>query len=153
MRMGMPTISMKCIVDASVLLPLLCEGHPRGRAAYTWFDSRGPGSVGWSLAVRVSVLRLLSNERIMGSSVLLPEEALGAWAALARDERMVEVSQVPPTLELYLKSNVAGRRPSPKLWIDAWLAALAESLGHEMVTCDSEFTRFELSALHVIEEG
>lgn len=153
MRPRKPPRSMKCIVDANVVLPLLCEGHPFEERAYAWFDGREPGTVGWCLAVRVAVLRHLSNERIMGSDVLLPEEALDAWSSLARDERLAEVTNPPGTLEVYLKSNVAGRRPSPKLWTDAWLAALAESLGYEMVTCDRGFERFHLSALHVIEGG
>lgn len=145
---------MRCIADVNVLLPLLCEGHPFQAPAYEWFDGRDADSVGWCLPVRLAILRHLSNERIMGSGVLRPEESLDAWDQLARDERMFEVSALPPSLEQRLRSNVIGRRASPKLWTDAWLAALAESLGHEMVTFDRGFRQFGLTSLHLLgEEG
>ncbi len=142
---------MNCIIDANVVLPLLCAGHPLEKAAWSWFDARAAGTVGWCLPVRLATLRHLSNNYIMGSSLLRPEEALDAWGALARDERMFEIPAPPAELEAYLRANVAGREPTPKLWTDAWLAALAESLGHEMVTCDRGFARFHLESLHLIE--
>jgi uncharacterized protein len=143
---------MKCIVDVNVLLPLLCEGHSFQASAYGWFDGREADSVGWCLPVRLAILRHLSNERIMGSGVLRPEESLDAWEQLALDERMFEVSAIPPALEDRLRINVAGRQASPKLWTDAWLAALAESLNYEMVTCDRGFRRFALTSLHLLGE-
>ena len=142
---------MKCIVDINVLLPLLCEGHPFQHAAYQWFDSREADSVGWCLPVRLGILRHLSNERILGSGVLSPEEALATWDQLASDERMFEVTNWPATIESLLRANVATRKPSPKLWTDAWLAALAESSACEMVTCDRGFRNFQLSSLRIIE--
>ncbi len=143
---------MNCIVDVNVLLPLLCEGHPFQASAYAWFETRDAGSVGWCLPVRLAVLRHLSNDRIMGSALLEPEDALDAWAQLAGDERMVEVKKVPEGLDAILRLNVAGRTASPKLWTDAWLAAMAESLGWEMVTYDRDFTRFEMNMLRLLNE-
>ena len=142
---------MKCIADVNVLLPLLCEGHPFQRAAYAWLETKDPGSVGWCLPVRLAILRHLSNERIMGSGVLSPEDALSAWEQLSSDERLFEVVTIPASLESHLSANVAGRQPSPKLWTDAWLAALAESMGCEMVTCDRGFRDFHLSQLRIID--
>ena len=143
---------MKCVVDVNVLLPLLCGGHPFQEAAWEWFGSRAPGSVGWCLPVRLAVLRHLSNPRIMGTGVLGPEEALEVWDRLALDPRMFEIESVPPELESRLRANVAGRAPTPKLWTDAWLAALAESLGYEMVTFDRGFRQFQLRSLTLLEK-
>lgn len=141
---------MKCIVDVNVLLPILCEGHPFQRSAYAWFDGREAGSVGWCLPVRLAILRHLSNDRIMGSGVLRPEDSLEAWDQLAGDERMFEVESLPPSLERHFRSKVLGHQPSPKLWTDAWLAALAEASGYEMVTFDQGFRRFALPALRLL---
>jgi predicted nucleic acid-binding protein len=143
---------MKCIVDVNVLLPLLCEGHSFQASAYAWYDRRELDSVGWCLPVRLAILRHLSNERIMGSGVLRPEESLDAWEQLALDERLFEVSAIPPSLEDCLRSNVVGRQASPKLWTDAWLAALAETLGYEMVTYDRGFRKFSLTSLRLLGE-
>lgn len=142
---------MKCIIDANVVLPLLCEGHPFQKAAWSWFETKDSGTVGWCLPVRLATLRHLSNNFIMGSNPLRPEEALDAWGRLARDERLFEVATPPAELEAYLRANVSGREPTTKLWGDAWLAALAESLGYEMVTCDRGFANFQLRFLHLIQ--
>jgi predicted nucleic acid-binding protein len=141
---------MKCIVDVNVLLPLLCERHPFQASAYAWFDGREADSTGWCLPVRLAILRHLSNDRIMGSGVLRPEESLDVWEQLAQDERMFEVTAPPLSLEHRFRSNVMGREASPKLWTDAWLAALAESLGHELVTFDRGFRNFALTSLHLL---
>ena len=142
--------SMKCIVDLNVLLPLLCEGHPFQADAWEWLETREVDSVGWCLPVRLAILRHLSNERIMGSGVLRPEGCLEAWEQLARDERFFEVAGGGEGLEETFRAMVAGREPSPKLWTDAWLAALAESLGWEMVTFDRGFRRFRMTSLRVL---
>ncbi len=142
---------MKCIADVNVLLPLLCEGHPFQQTAYAWFETRAPDSVGWCLPIRLAVLRHLSNVHIMGEGILSPERTLAAWDSLASDERMFEVLTAPPTLESHLRANVAGRQPTPKLWTDAWLAALAESMSCEMVTCDRGFRNFHLTSLRISE--
>jgi predicted nucleic acid-binding protein len=86
----------------------------------------------------------------MGSGVLRPEQSQAAWEDFARDERVFEVAAVPPSLESRLRENVLGRAASPKLWTDAWLASLAESLGYEMVTYDCGFRNFALSSLRLL---
>jgi predicted nucleic acid-binding protein len=144
---------MKCIVDVNVLLPLLCGGHPFQTDAWEWLETREVDSVGWCLPVRLAILRHLSNERIMGSGVLAPERCLEAWEQLARDERFFEVTGGGEGLEETFQAIVAGREPSPKLWTDAWLAALAESLGWEMVTFDQGFRRFGMTSLRVLRGG
>ncbi len=142
---------MQCIADVNVLLPLLCGGHVAERSAYRWFEEREVGSIGWCLPIRLAILRHLSNSHIMGSATLEPERALDAWGRLAGDQRFFEDEGVPGGVEGLLRQNVAGRRPSPKLWTDAWLAALAEASGMEMVTFDRGFDRFALTALDVLE--
>lgn len=140
---------MKCIADVNVLLPLLCGGHIAEKAAYDWFENQGSGTIGWCLPVRLAILRHLSNPHIMGVP-LEPERALDVWGELENDERLFELGTLPPETERFLRQNVAGRQASPKLWTDAWLAAVAEATGVRLVSFDKGFERFQLTSLELL---
>lgn len=47
--------------------------------------------------------------------------------------------------------GVARREPSPDLWTDAWLAALAQAHGCEMVTFDGGFRSFAKLKLRLLD--
>lgn len=134
---------MRFIADANVLLPVLSSDHPHHGAALAWWEECDDGDVGLCLPVRMAILRLLSNRRVMGSSVQRPEAAWAAMEALADEPRSVVIDEVPATHAACWRENVAGREPTPDLWTDAWVAALARSLGCEMVTFDRGFRAFK----------
>lgn len=142
---------MKSIADVNVLLPLLCAGHVAEKSAYQWFGNQAVETVGWCLPIRLAVLRHLSNRHIMGSAVLAPGQALDAWSQLAADERLFEIESIPHETEKYLRLNVTGRSPSPQIWTDAWIAALAEASGLHLVTFDRGFQNFQLSSWELLE--
>ncbi len=87
----------------------------------------------------------------MGKSVLDPEQALDVWAQLETDERLFEIESTPPETETFLRLNVYDRNPSPQIWTDAWLAALAEASGFQMVSFDRDFKCFNLSSLDILK--
>ena len=142
---------MRCIADANVLLPVLAEGHAHQVPANAWWDASEDGDVGLSLQVRMALLRLLSNSRVMGSSVLRPAQAWGAVQSLIDDPRIEMLDKVPATHGKLWYDNVARREPSPELWTDAWLAALAQAHDREMVTFDRGFRSFSKLKLHLLE--
>ncbi len=133
---------MTCIADANVLFPLLVEGHAAHGTATEWWQNQPDGGVGTCLLTRLAVLRLLSNRVAMNGDPVKPKEALAAWQQLADDPRTVHIESEPPTHERRLTALVRGREPTPNLWTDAWLAALALSLDHEMTTFDRGFKSF-----------
>ena len=142
---------MHCIADANVLLPLLTEGHAHQAPAAHWWDACDDGGVGLSLLVRMALLRLMSNARVMGSSVLRPSQAWSAVQSLTDDPRIEVVDQVPAAHRKLWYDNVARREPSPDLWTDAWLAALAQAHDCEMVTFDRGFRSFPKLKLRLLE--
>lgn len=142
---------MRCIADANVLLPLLTGGHAHQATAAHWWDACDDGAVGLSLLVRMALLRLLSNAKVMGSSVLRPAQAWSAVQALTDDPRIEVVDQVPAAHGKLWYDNVARREPSPDLWTDAWLAALAQAHDCEMVTFDRGFRSFSKLKLRLLE--
>lgn len=133
---------MRAIADANVLLPLLTDGHAHRGPANAWWEGCEDGDVGLCLPVRMALLRLMTNIRVMGSSTLRPEQAWDVLGQLMDDPRIVMVDQVPRTHAQHWRSNIAGREPSPDLWTDAWLAALAQATDGEMITFDRGFRAF-----------
>jgi toxin-antitoxin system PIN domain toxin len=99
----------------------------------------------------MALLRLLSNRRIMGSSVLRPVHAWNAVQSLMDDPRVEVVDQIPATHNKLWYDNVARREPSPDLWTDAWLAALAQAHDCEIVTFDRGFRSFQKLKLRLLE--
>ncbi len=133
---------MRAIADANVLLPLLAEGHAHHAPASAWWDGCEDDSVGLCLPVQMALLRLLTNVRVMGSSILRPEQAWDVLEELIDDPRIVVVDQVPMTHSANWRANIEGREPTPDLWADAWLAALAQATDCEMTTFDKGFRSF-----------
>ncbi len=133
---------MRYIADANVLLPLLTEGHAHRGPAIDWWESCNDGDVGLCLPVRMALLRLLTNVRVMGSGTLRPEQAWDAVDQLINDPRISLIDQIPQAHDKHWHANIAGREPSPDIWTDAWLAALAQATDSEMTTFDRGFRSF-----------
>ena len=141
---------MTCIADANVLFPLLVDRHVAHEPARRWWEKRVDDSVGLCLLTRMAVLRLLTNRVAMNGAPTTPEVALNAWQVLGADPRSAFVDAAPSTHERFFASMVAGRQPTPNLWADAWLAALARSLDHDLVTFDRGFKSFDGIKLTVL---
>ena len=68
-----------------------------------------------------------------------------AWALyenLRADERVASAEE-PQGLEAVWKKLASVGTVSPKLWMDAYLAAFAIAGGHELVTTDNDFKQFK----------
>ncbi len=133
---------VQCIADANVLFALLTEGHAHRSVAFDWWQTCGDKQVGLCLPVRMAVLRLLTNSTVMGSGVLRPAQAWDAMAELIADPRITPIELVPTEHAALWRTHILRREPTPNLWTDAWLAALAQGLGCEMVTFDKGFRSF-----------
>jgi toxin-antitoxin system PIN domain toxin len=142
---------MTCIADASVLFPLLVQGHAAYEVAKGWWDEQPDGTVGTCLLTRLAVLRLLTNRVAMNGTPVSPYEALKAWGRLSNDPRSFHVDGEPAEHESRFVSLVSSRQATPNLWTDAWLAALAMSLDYEMTTFDRGFKSFRDLKLRLLE--
>ena len=78
-------------------------------------------------------------------------EAWLAYEAFLSDDRIVFQAGEPAGLESLWKRFAMRGTASPKLWMDAYLAALALAGGHRMVTTDGAFRQFQ--GLYVVVLG
>jgi len=135
-------VPIRFVADTNVLLPILTAGHPHHRQAGDWWAACNDGDVGLCLPVQMALLRLLTNVRIMGSGTLRPEHAWAVVGELIDDPRVEVIEQIPQSHADHWHANINGREPSPDLWTDAWLAALAQATDCTMVTFDRGFRSF-----------
>jgi predicted nucleic acid-binding protein len=74
---------------------------------------------------------------------LTNRQAWRAYEALVADDRIVFRVEEPAGLETRWKRYAMRNTASPKLWMDAYLAAYAVAGGYQMVTTDSAFKQFK----------
>lgn len=136
------------LADTNLWLALSVSTHVLHQVAQNWFDEQNPGEpVLFCRSTQQSFLRLLTTEAVMRPYGIPPMSNRAAWALYAevRSDRRVGWAPEPPVeeLETHLKRLGAGTSASPKLWMDAYLAAFAIAGGYRLATTDRGFTQFK----------
>jgi predicted nucleic acid-binding protein len=88
---------------------------------------------------------LLTNTAVLspyGNPPLSNRQSWAAYEALLADDRIVFRSEEPAGLEAQWRRLALRETASPKLWMDAYLAAFALAGGYRMVTTDTAFKQF-----------
>ncbi|HEX3126009.1 MAG TPA: TA system VapC family ribonuclease toxin [Thermoanaerobaculia bacterium] len=134
------------LCDSNVLLALTLSEHVHHGATRMWLDSvQEPESILICRATQQTFLRLLTNSSVLsayGHQPLTNREAWSVYEALLADDRVVFQVDEPRGVDAVWKAFAARNTASPKLWMDAYLAALALTGGHQMVTTDGAFRQF-----------
>lgn len=99
----------------------------------------------------MGILRLLTNDKAMNGEAISPEAALEAWDAFSADPRTLWVAVPDRSHEMYFRRYVTGRKPTPNLWTDAWLAALAESTAMGLTSFDCGFNKFQIKDFELLK--
>ena len=138
------------LFDANLWLALAFPRHPHHDRALMAFAMASPNRPAFFCrAVQQSFLRLASTPallRIYGTTGLTNEDALTAlnqFMGVSSVKYREEPSGIVPIW------HRLARRPyaSPKIWMDAYLAAFAISAKLKMVTFDGDFKMFEKDGL------
>lgn len=134
------------LCDGNVWLALVLSKHVHHKEAKRWFEGVDEAAtVAFCRQTQQTVLRLLTNAAVLapyGNPPLTNREAWGVLEALQGDDRVVFVADEPAGLESRWSSFALRDTASPKLWMDAYLAAFAAAAGHRMVTTDAAFRQF-----------
>jgi toxin-antitoxin system PIN domain toxin len=144
------------LCDSNVWLALVLSGHGLHASAQDWLDAvDAPGSVCFCRATQQSFLRLLTNATVLGAygnPPLTNRQAWGAYESLLDDDRFV-FKEEPAGMAAEWKQFASRDTASPKLWMDAYLAAFAVVGGYRMVTNDSAYRQFTGLNLLILPQG
>lgn len=144
------------LCDSNVWLAIALSKHTFHAAARTWLDGVDEASsILFCRATQQSFLRLLTSEavtRAYGNAPLTNRQAWRAFETLLDDDRIRLRTDEPEGLEsTWKRLAIRGDATSPKLWMDAYLAAFAVASGARLATTDHAFRAF--SGLDVLVIG
>ncbi len=135
------------LCDSNVWLALALSRHAHHALAREWFEGvEVASSVFFCRATQQTFLRLLTNAAVLspyGNPPLTNRQAWEAYDALLADDRVVFRAAEPVGIEAQWKRFARRDTASPKLWMDAYLAAFALASGYRMVTMDRAFNQFD----------
>src|SRR5437879_10439933 len=115
------------LADSNIWLALALSKHEFHSAVRTWLAERGPQEALFCRSTQQSFLRLLTTRAVLAPYGIPPLSNKAAWSVydgLRADGRM-SWAEEPRELEGTWKTFADGSKASPKLWMDAYLAAFA----------------------------
>lgn len=134
------------LCDSNVWLALALSKHAHHTVARKWLETiEEPASVLFCRATQQALLRLLTNASVLrpyGNPPLTNREAWRVYEAFLADDRIAVQADEPVGLERLWKELAVRGTASPKLWMDAYLAAYALAGRSSMVTTDAAFRQF-----------
>lgn len=151
--------------DINVWLALAVQEHPHHQAALRYWaevqveigrqgaDAYGGGAGPCLWFCRVTMLglvRLLCQPKAVGPGAL---DTPAAWALYTRYRALPHIGLLrePEGCDDALRTLVGAGSLPPRLWTDAYLAALSLSAGLRLVTFDRDFERFGLERCLILE--
>ncbi|MBI5691127.1 MAG: PIN domain-containing protein [Verrucomicrobia bacterium] len=140
------------LFDTSVWIALAFGNHPHHRqakAAFELADNLSPAV--FCRATQQSFLRQLSSPTLQAAYRARPVSNAAAWE---KWEELIDLPQVvfadePSDLTPLWHQFAARDTASPKVWMDAYLAAFAISGGLDFVTLDRDFAAYASHGLRV----
>lgn len=134
------------LCDVNVWFALQIGTHPHHTTVRTWLDAIDDSeTLLFCRATQHGLLRLLSTASIMalhGEPPLTNAEAFRTYETTMSDSRCRFRASEPEGLEAPWRRYAVRPSASPKLWMDAYLAAFALGAGLRLVTTDTAFRQF-----------
>jgi toxin-antitoxin system PIN domain toxin len=144
------------LADSNIWVALALAKHPFHFAARDWFARQKlPTAVLFCRVTQHSFLRLVTTSAVVAPFGLPPltnQEARATYERFLADERISWVSE-PRGVERHWKKFAGNAKPSPKLWMDGYLAAFALAGGYRLVTTDKAFKQFRGLDVVVLGRG
>ena len=134
------------LLDTSVWVALALSTHMHHVSAVEWFAPQSQAaSILFCRATQHAFLRLITTEsvvRLYETGAMTNALAWQVYGGYLADPR-VAWSDEPPGVEAQWKKFALHSTASPKLWMDAYLAAFAMEGKHQLVTFDRAFKQFK----------
>jgi toxin-antitoxin system PIN domain toxin len=131
--------------DVNLWLSLPLSGHFHHHFARVGGEEqRVPGEIVFCRSTQQGLVRLLTTAEILSGYGIPPLNNREAWSVVEQflsDDRIAFADE-PGGVEEIWKSLALRETSSPKLWMDAWLAAFAIASGAQLITIDKAFSQF-----------
>jgi uncharacterized protein len=140
--------------DVNVWLALTHDRHAHHATARQWFESESDPHLFFCRFTQLGLLRLLTNEQVMGEDVISQRKAWQAYRRWLEDAR-IDFHREPESAEFEaLFEDLSTRsHPATKLWADAYLPAFAKTSGLTLVTFDRALERIKHVSIRVLSAG
>jgi len=129
-----------------VWLALVTQRHVHHPSASKWFDDLDQEPVAFCRITQMGLLRLLTQERVMGEDVVTQQEAWEIYDQIKEDPRIGFLNE-PSALEPLWRSFSVQKRPAHHAWTDAYLMAFAKARDLTLVSFDGAIHKSYPSAL------
>jgi hypothetical protein len=147
----MPKSTISYLNDINVWVALVYDRHVHHAVVLEWFDRLETDQARFCRSTQLGLLRVLTNQRVMGPDVLGQSAAWAAYDRLRRDSRVAFQDEVPQVDSVF-RVLTQGSRPEPNVWADAYLAAIAASSGLTIATLDRGFRAFKGIDVEILGE-
>src|SRR5665213_170658 len=140
---------MSYLADVNVWLAQSYTGHVHHRSARAWFEESENDTIAFCRLTQSSLLRLLTNRKVMGDDVLNTSGAWKVYDDLRRTTGIVFVAE-PEGLEPAWRELTRHPHSGPNFWTDAYLSAFASAAGLTIVTFDHAFRHHRGTRVHLL---
>lgn len=141
-----------CLLDTNIWLAALFTSHPLHRAAQGALQrATAEAPALFCRATQQSFLRLATTPALLKAYGVNGMTNRDAWVALDAFQALPQVAEIdePPGTTVAWRALATRDTASPKLWMDAYLAAFAISGGFALLTMDRDFANFVPHRLNV----
>src|SRR5437762_2133636 len=104
-------------LDANVWLALIWSRHAHSEIARDWFDQAAEEQFFFCRFTQLTILRLLTTEKIMGEDATTMSEAWRVWDRVRGDSRIAFLPE-PDNFEREFRARSRLASRSPKVWAD-----------------------------------
>ncbi len=134
---------MEILADVNVVFALVNERHVHHRRVCQWLNSQDPGfRMGICRLVQMALIRLLSNKAAMDGDPLSLSEAWKVYAGLIQDPSIGFIPE-PKGFQATWIELCSPHGASPKVLIDAYLAAISMTMDIPLASLDADFGNFQ----------
>ena len=138
------------LFDTNIWIAVVFKKHPFHRAAQQQLEQASPTQPAvFCRSTEQSFLRFATNDRLLKFYDVASTNNSAALAMLHQLQAMPQVraDEEPPGTTMLWHSLAATETPSPRVWMDAYLAAFAISGGLQFLTADKDFNAYQRHGL------
>lgn len=139
--------------DVNIWLALALSGHSHHPTSRKWLEEQeSPLGIFFCRTTQQGLIRLLTTAEVLARYGIPPLTNREAWAVVESfmaDDR-IGFANEPAGVQEVWKTLALRETSSPKLLMDAWLAAFALCSGFQMITTDKAFSQFKGLDLKVL---